>query len=545
MSNKLSILNNGQMSKTFRYNINGKQVLETLDLDTKNDNFAKTKDIFFINPAEGRTKKLPIDPNSVFGKAVLADESGARQTSFLNTMDAISTKAGNQIVLNSSVYEDALRESGMYNKSRGFESHIGSTFPNTGANVDETVEEESKSDDITPKGRKRSPTSVGHYTYPKSPEMHLDQDYMFIEKFEYKPPQDAYLSENVLTGKRFRSKIHREGMMGWLPGANGALGILDPDVWRAMTGKNEIVNEYSTTEGQNPMSVLNEGLGKGSNLGADKKLMGSVKLPIPNGLSVSQGVNWGEGRVNALEAGAFLGVQNQFSQLIAGQKNLAGVFGAGVDGLQKGLAQLKEVGTGGSNQILSSLLAKNTLAQLGINVDSSQMIARSTGTAINPNLELLFSGPKLRTFQFVFNFAPNEADEAKEVRGIMRMFREGMLPHNASTGDKLFLGAPDVFRLSYKNKSKRIKSLNIFKICALTACEVNFTPDNQYQSYEDAAAVSMPVRSTMKLTFTELSPIFADDYNYKPGDGQPNASVDDLGTLVTGENEITDNDIGF
>ena len=55
----------------------------------------------------------------------------------------------------------------------------------------------------------------------------------------------------------------------------------------------------------------------------------------------------------------------------------------------------------------------------------------------------------------------------------------------------------------------------------------------------------MPVRSTMKLTFTELSPIFADDYNYKPGDGQPNASVDDLGTLVTGENEITDNDIGF
>ena len=67
MSNKLSILDNGQMSKTFRYNINGKQVLETLDLDIQNGNFAKTKDIFFINPAEGRTKKLPIDPNSEFG----------------------------------------------------------------------------------------------------------------------------------------------------------------------------------------------------------------------------------------------------------------------------------------------------------------------------------------------------------------------------------------------------------------------------------------------------------------------------------------------
>ena len=540
MNIKRSVLGSGRMTKSYRYEVNGKIIIDTIDLDTNNGNFGKIvgmKELVFGFP---NNKLKPIDPNGELGQAIAADETNDRNNTYQKVMTNVKKNATEQG--NSALYNEALSQSGMSAVANGNAQLDSSSIVNNAEGVDSSVNEE-QSSDVEPKEKKRSNASVDYYKYPK--DMHLDQDYMYIEKFEYKPPQDAYLSENVLTGKRFRSKIHREGMMGWLPGANGALGILDPDVWRAMTGKNEIVNEYSTTEGQNPMSVLNEGLGKGSNLGADKKLMGSVKLPIPNGLSVSQGVNWGEGRVNALEAGAFLGVQNQFSQLIAGQKNLAGVFGAGVDGLQKGLAQLKEVGTGGSNQILSSLLAKNTLAQLGINVDSSQMIARSTGTAINPNLELLFSGPKLRTFQFVFNFAPNEADEAKEVRGIMRMFREGMLPHNASTGDKLFLGAPDVFRLSYKNKSKRIKSLNIFKICALTACEINFTPDNQYQSYEDVAAVSMPVRSTMKLTFTELSPIFADDYNYKPGDGQPNASVDDLGTLVTGENEITDNDIGF
>ena len=74
----------------------------------------------------------------------------------------------------------------------------------------------------------------------------------------------------------------------------------------------------------------------------------------------------------------------------------------------------------------------------------------------------------------------------------------------------------------------------------MTACEINFTPDNQYQSYEDTKAVSMPVRSTMSLTFTELAPIFADDYT-----GEGDASVSDLGTLITGENEINENDIGF
>ncbi len=536
MSNvRVSILNSNRMTKNYRYEVNGRIIIDTVDLDTANGNFGNITDTVELVTGFGGliTKPKPIDPNSELAKAIAEDKTGDRNDTYQKVMVNVKKNAAEQGKL--SLYNEALSQSGMSDVANGT-AQLDAPVIST-QEVDNTVKEET-SDDVQPKEKKRSNASLDYYKYPK--DMHLDQDYMYIEKFEYKPPQAAYLSENVLTGKRYRGPMHREGMMGWLPGANGALGILDPDVWRAMTGKHEIINEYETRQGQNPMSVINDGLGKGSNLGADKKLMGSVKLPIPNGLSVSQGVNWGEGRVNALEAGAFLGVQNQMSQLIAGQKNLAGVFGAGVDGLMKGLAQLKEVGTGGSNQILSSLLAKNTLAQLGINVDSSQMIARSTGTAINPNLELLFSGPKLRTFQFVFNFAPNEADEAKEVRGIMRMFREGMLPHNASTGDKLFLGAPDVFRLSYKNKTKRIKSLNIFKICALTACEINFTPDNQYQSYEDAAAVSMPVRSTMKLTFTELSPIFADDYV-----GQGGASVDDLGTLVTGENEITDNDIGF
>ena len=532
-NNKLSILNNGQMTKTFSYTINGKKIIETIDLDIQNGNFAKTQDIRFVDNKVGSliNKHLPIDPDSELGKAILADESGVRQNTFLNTMDSISTKAGNQTVLNSNVYENALRESGMYNKARGFESHIGSKFPNTGQNIDQSVEEESKDDDVTPKDRKkRSATSVGHYTYPKSPEMHLDQDYMFIEKFQYKPPQQGYLSEKV-TKQRTKKDWVGWGLDRVFTDAAGGPKVFQKD-------KTVNVNTYESQA--KPVDVINQGLQKGNSI--EKKLLGSVKLPIPNGLSVSQGVNWGEGKANALEAGAFFGVQSNLSQLMAGDKNLAGVLGSGVEGLQDFLGNMKDVGDGGSNALLSSVIAKMALSQVGINVDPAQMIARSTGTAINPNLELLFSGPKLRTFKFVYNFAPNDETDAKEVRKIMRLFREGMMPHGGTDSDRLFLGAPDVFRLSYKNKSRRIKSLNIFKICALTACEINFTPDNQYQSYEDTDAISMPVRSTMTLTFTELSPIFSNDY---VNDGSPNPSVDDLGMLLTGENEINENDIGF
>ena len=84
-------------------------------------------------------------------------------------------------------------------------------------------------------------------------------------------------------------------------------------------------------------------------------------------------------------------------------------------------------------------------------------------------------------------------------------------------------------------------------MCALTSCEINFTPENIYQAYEDEKAVSMPVRSFMSLTFTELTPIFANDYDLektKSGDFK-DPSLGDLGTNITGTNKITEDDIGF
>ena len=181
----------------------------------------------------------------------------------------------------------------------------------------------------------------------------------------------------------------------------------------------------------------------------------------------------------------------------------------------------------------------------GINVDVDQFITRQTGAAINPNLELLFGGPQLRSFSFNFTFAPNSTEEAKEVRQIQRWFRQGMLPSrrraSQTSGSALFLASPNVFRICYKNQNRRIKGLNIIKICALTSCQIDFTPDGTYQSYDDVDGVSMPVRSTMGITFTELTPVFKDDYSPKV----ESPSMLDLDTNVTGINAIDENDIGI
>ena len=50
----------------------------------------------------------------------------------------------------------------------------------------------------------------------------------------------------------------------------------------------------------------------------------------------------------------------------------------------------------------------------------------------------------------------------------------------------------------------------------------------------------MPVRSSMKVTFNELTPIFANDYN-----DLNDPSMKDLGLNVKDDNAFTEDDLGF
>ena len=290
------------------------------------------------------------------------------------------------------------------------------------------------------------------------------QDYMKIEQFSYKAPQ--------------------AGQMNVDPGEDN---------------RNSLAN------------TVTRGVSRGNSI---KEFIGVVKLPIPNQLSQSNGVEWGGAKANAMEMGAFFGVNNSirdaiedqsFSTLIGGVTNMAGKT---IDQFKKTNEQPGQIG---SRTILSAALSKFALSKVNINVDTNQFIARSSGMAINPNLELLFSGPKLRSFTFLYDFAPNSESDAWAARRIQRFFKQGMLPFRGSNA--LFLGSPNIFRLGYYNGQRRIRSLPIHKMCALTQVNVDYSPEGVWQSYYDSNAVSMPPRAQMQLSFTELTPIFGDDYN--------------------------------
>ena len=137
-----------------------------------------------------------------------------------------------------------------------------------------------------------------------------------------------------------------------------------------------------------------------------------------------------------------------------------------------------------------------------------------SGKILNPNLELIFSGPSLRQFAYTYKFTPREEREAKEVRSIIKFFKKQMAPKRSRNG-KLFLESPNVFKLKYFFKNGREHPfLNKIKICALKAFDVQYTPDGSYMTYEDGSMTSYQ----MSLQFGELNPIYNDEIDMSSND---------------------------
>ena len=243
--------------------------------------------------------------------------------------------------------------------------------------------------------------------------------------------------------------------------------------------------------------------GGGMTQDAEEKGMasvGSVYLPMQPGLAENSNVSWNQGDLNALDAAA------------------ANIAGSTVKGASKGLVEAgKQLGAA-SGDAFSSLLGKGGItgddvaAYFAQEATGKNVFTRTTGKILNPNLELLFSGPGLRSFNYNYQFTPREDREAKEIRSIIKFFKKQMAPKRKG---KLFLESPNVFKLKYIFKNgQQHPFLNKIKICALTSFNVQYTPDGSYMTYDDGSMTSY----TCSLSFQELNPIYAEDIEMSSND---------------------------
>ena len=221
--------------------------------------------------------------------------------------------------------------------------------------------------------------------------------------------------------------------------------------------------------------------------------IGTVILPIPGGIQDSNSVQWAGQNMNALEAGmaniALNTIEDGGKGLADSTKSILNAIQTNSEGVKTAVGQAfagAASGTGG------------------------QLLTRTTGAVINPNLELLFSGPALRTFSFQFKMNAREAAESREIVKIIRFFKQGSAAQRSASN--LFLKTPHTFKIQYLHRGPGDDNDNPFmnkiKECALQSVAVNYTPEGNYATFDDGAMTSYE----LTLSFQELEPVFNDDY---------------------------------
>jgi len=223
----------------------------------------------------------------------------------------------------------------------------------------------------------------------------------------------------------------------------------------------------------------------------DSESIGTVVLPIPSGISDNNAANWSDATMNAAEA--------ELANVAL--SSITGGGGSGGDALTKAAEKVSK-NAGEVKTAVAAVFADSAVGTRGL-------LTRTTGAIINPNLELLFNAPTLRSFSFTFKMSARSAPEAKTIISILRFFKQGMSPQRSDSN--LFLKSPHTFKIRYLHRGREgeeHKYIGKIKECALQSFVVNYTPEGQYATFYDGVLVSYEIQ----MTFQELEPIFNDDY---------------------------------
>ena len=155
----------------------------------------------------------------------------------------------------------------------------------------------------------------------------------------------------------------------------------------------------------------------------------------------------------------------------------------------------------------------NLLSNLGGGVNFENigtLLLKANGYALNPQVQMVYRGTGLRTFQLTFTFTPKSSAEADTVNDIINQFRFYSSPSFSSFGNptnSMFLIPPSVFDIQFFVSGKPSTVLPKYGKCVLTSIDINDSP-NGFAAYEDGSMVQRQVN----LSFKELDMLTRDHF---------------------------------
>ena len=274
------------------------------------------------------------------------------------------------------------------------------------------------------------------------------------------------------------------------------LNVKNPE--KDVTGDTATVSRGSGSFALTNATDSNTNVGNGGRV--LKRPKHTIFLPIPRQIQDANSVSYDSSKLDPLEAaGAAIikqGIESPSIGLV--QKALGAIVGDGAEII------------GENTDAIASAIAGRAIGALGGNVTANALIARGSGAILNPNLESLFQGVKLRQFPFTFEFFPRNPTEAEQVRLIIRVLKRSMAArNNGDKGGGVFIKQPDIFQLQYMKGSSEHPFLNKFLPMHLTDMKINYAASGTYSTFYDGT----PSHMSVSCSFQEVNPVYQEDFD--------------------------------
>jgi len=129
-------------------------------------------------------------------------------------------------------------------------------------------------------------------------------------------------------------------------------------------------------------------------------------------------------------------------------------------------------------------------------------LQKETGTAVNPNTELVFQGVPFRSFNFPFEFAPKNEKEKDSVQKIINLFKFHMMPEKEGANSAK-LKVPSEFQITYMYRDGANMYIPKISRCVLKDMNVDYSPEGVFTTFKSDDMGAHPTLIKMDVTFTE------------------------------------------
>ena len=235
-----------------------------------------------------------------------------------------------------------------------------------------------------------------------------------------------------------------------------------------------------------------------------EKVGSDILLFMPQDVSTSYGAEWGGKEVSNFGAGTLSALTNAGN---ADVRKFLENMGAGL----KGISGLP-ITVGGA-------MTKKALEMARTNLTLNDILGGTEGVILNPNVELFFSGHKIRNFGLKFKMSARTPEEAMDIISICNTFKVHSLPQfggrddsNAAsttgTGTSNFIKIPNLVKMEFMKGSDKHPFLSQYKAMALTNVDINYTPDGSYSTLIGG----LPTAVELSIAMVETKLVYQNDF---------------------------------